>query len=60
MYSCLMVFLSIDANKEYLINVFLVSSEIGPVRLTGYVQNKLKCSKEAVISLKLWVPETSF
>ena len=55
-----MVFLSIDANKEYLINVFLVSSEIGPVRLTGYVQNKLKCSKEAVISLKLWVPETSF
>ena len=25
----------------------------------GYKQNKLECSKEAVISLKLWVPEKS-
>ena len=24
---------------------------------SGHVQNKLKCSVEAVISLKLWVPE---
>ena len=27
---------------------------------SGYVQNKLKYSKEAVISLKLWVPEMYF
>ena len=27
---------------------------------SAYGQNKLKCAKEAVISLKLWVPETSF
>ena len=56
----LMVFLSMNTNKEYLIKVLLVSGEVGPVRLAGYVQNKLKCSKEDVISLKLWVPETFF
>ena len=98
------VFLLMNTNKEHLIKVFLVSSEVGPVRLavyrsvglqyfflifnnryfggqkytvsdqstgtsrnfspyfvqSGYVQNKLEYSKEAMISLKLWVPKTSF
>ena len=61
-----LIFLYIKIEASDSKNILRVTNQQGPLGIfrrtfveVGYVQNKLVCSKEAVISLKLWALKKS-